>query len=198
VRTNSVSEGREGPQVLLVREVASSNAFEKATAPGPDKFNRYLVAIVQLQYGAAQYHRPYAARQLAALIDHNEGDLCVPCDAHHRARFFAVHEIPGPTWDPSACSATTSWRASSSSRSAALRWLRAAVPSRRAQFVRAVRRSPRAVRNSFCSVQRSPRAVENSLASCSGPLAPCEIRSRRATILSRCATVLSFEDTIHS
>jgi hypothetical protein len=71
-----------------------------ANAIDPDKFNRSILPSLQQQHGTAKYSGPLSARQIADWIDHDEDNLWVLCDVHHRARFFGIHEITGPVWGP--------------------------------------------------------------------------------------------------
>ena len=71
-----------------------------ANAIDPDKFNESILPSLQREHGTAKYPGPLSARRIAAWIDHDEDNLWVLCDVHHRARFFGVHEITGPVWGP--------------------------------------------------------------------------------------------------
>ena len=71
-----------------------------ANAIDPDKFNESILPSLQREHGTAKYPGPLSARHIAAWIDHDEDNLWVLCDVHHRAKFFGIHQITGPVWGP--------------------------------------------------------------------------------------------------
>jgi hypothetical protein len=66
-----------------------------------DKFNKILLPHLAHRHPKKeQYQKPFTEDQLRAWVDHDEDNLWVLCDVHHRAKFLGIHEITYPIWSP--------------------------------------------------------------------------------------------------
>jgi hypothetical protein len=67
-----------------------------------DKFNRILLPALRARHPFKLLYRKSAltVAEVKAWIDHDEDNLWVLCDVHHRAKFFGIHEITHPIWGP--------------------------------------------------------------------------------------------------
>lgn len=108
--------GREVPELLHLSE---SQVCPEAESQAADHDALGAVAVLVLHHATGERHPPrhpaflastgarqrqvpgpLSARQIADWIDHDEDNLWVLCDVHHRARFFGVHQITVPVWGP--------------------------------------------------------------------------------------------------
>jgi hypothetical protein len=65
------------------------------------KFNDILrVNLARSRPAKTLYQKPLTAAQIADWVDHDEDNLWVLCDVHHRARYLGIHEITYPIWSP--------------------------------------------------------------------------------------------------
>ena len=72
-----------------------------ANAIGTDKFNaRLLPNLARRHPERADYRKRFTPEQVTAWVDHDEDNLWVLCDVHHRARYLGIHEITYPIWGP--------------------------------------------------------------------------------------------------
>ncbi len=72
-----------------------------ANAIDVDKFNKILLPRLRANHPAKeQYQKAFTLDQVRAWVDHDEDNLWVLCNVHHRARFFGIHEITYPIWEP--------------------------------------------------------------------------------------------------
>jgi hypothetical protein len=67
-----------------------------------DKFNKRLLPALRARHPFRLLYRKGAlsAGDVKAWIDHDEDNLWVLCDVHHRAKYFGIHEISHPIWGP--------------------------------------------------------------------------------------------------
>jgi hypothetical protein len=70
-----------------------------ASAIDPEKFYHSILPSLQQQHGTAKYSGPLSARQIADWIDHDEDNLWVLCDVHHRPG-SSESMITCPIWGP--------------------------------------------------------------------------------------------------
>lgn len=67
----------------------------------PAKFNTDLRPNLARRHPAkAIYQRDMTAQEITDWVDHDEDNLWVLCDVHHRARYLGIHEITYPIWSP--------------------------------------------------------------------------------------------------
>jgi hypothetical protein len=72
-----------------------------ANAVDVDKFNATLLPNLQARHpNDPAYQKPFTAEDICNWVDHNEDNLWVLCDVHHRAPFFGIHAITHPIWGP--------------------------------------------------------------------------------------------------
>lgn len=72
-----------------------------ANAIDVNKFNNILLPHLRSKHSdKAQYKQDFTAAQVSAWVDHDEDNLWVLCDVHHRAKYFGIHEITYPIWGP--------------------------------------------------------------------------------------------------
>lgn len=72
-----------------------------ANAIDPGKFNRILLPNLRHRHPDREdYKTDFTAKQVAAWVDHDEHNLWVLCDVHHRAKYFGIHGITFPIWGP--------------------------------------------------------------------------------------------------
>jgi hypothetical protein len=79
-----------------VIEWALMNAIDAA------KFNQKLLPALRARHPFKLLYRKSALslEEVKAWIDHDEDNLWVLCDVHHRAKYFGIHEITHPIWGP--------------------------------------------------------------------------------------------------
>jgi hypothetical protein len=67
-----------------------------------DKFNQKLLPALRARHPFKLLYRKNAlsVEEVKAWIDHDEDNLWVLCDVHHRAKYFGIHEITHPIWGP--------------------------------------------------------------------------------------------------
>jgi len=72
-----------------------------ANAIDTDKFNKRLLPSLQRRHPKREdYKKPFTEEQIRNWVDHDEDNLWVLCDVHHRAQYFGIHEITDPIWGP--------------------------------------------------------------------------------------------------
>ena len=72
-----------------------------ANAISVEKFNSHLRPhLAQRHPERPDYKQDFTQAQMLAWIDHDEDNLWVLCNVHHRAKFFGIHEITDPVWGP--------------------------------------------------------------------------------------------------
>jgi hypothetical protein len=73
-----------------------------ANAIDVDKFNKVLLPRLRAHHpNNKQYKKKaFTADEVKAWVDHDEDNLWVLCDVHHRAKYFGIHEITHPIWGP--------------------------------------------------------------------------------------------------
>ena len=73
-----------------------------ANAIDVTKFNKILLPRLRARHPNKEMYRKKAltADEIKAWVDHDEDNLWVLCDIHHRARYFGIHEITYPIWGP--------------------------------------------------------------------------------------------------
>jgi hypothetical protein len=47
-----------------------------------------------------RYRQAFTVDEVKAWVDHDEDNLWVLCDVHHRAKYLGIHEITYPIWGP--------------------------------------------------------------------------------------------------
>lgn len=72
-----------------------------ANAINVDYFNTRLLSNLRRQHpGREDYQKDFTQQQVLDWVDHDEHNLWVLCDVHHRAKYFGIHEISFPVWGP--------------------------------------------------------------------------------------------------
>jgi hypothetical protein len=67
----------------------------------PIKFNKMLRPHLELTHpGRKLYKQDMDENQIKDWIDHDEDNLWVLCDVHHRSKFVGIHRITYPIWGP--------------------------------------------------------------------------------------------------
>ncbi len=72
-----------------------------ANAIDVEKFNNILRLHLKYRHPNEElYCKPMTKEDIRNWVDHHEHNLWVLCDVHHRHKFFGIHEITGPMWNP--------------------------------------------------------------------------------------------------
>jgi hypothetical protein len=66
-----------------------------------EKFNHRVLAGMRRHHpGDLRYQNDFTQQQMVDFIDHDEENIWVLCDVHHRHSFVGIHSITGPIWGP--------------------------------------------------------------------------------------------------
>lgn len=80
------------------------HAIEWALANAIDvgKFNKIMLPRLRARHPDKEQYKKQAftADEIKAWVDHDEDNLWVLCDVHHRAGYFGIHDITYPIWGP--------------------------------------------------------------------------------------------------
>jgi len=72
-----------------------------ANAVSVEKFNSAMLPNLRRRHpGKPEYEKEFTQEDIRNWVDHNEDNLWVLCDVHHRAQYFGIHEITDPIWGP--------------------------------------------------------------------------------------------------
>lgn len=73
-----------------------------ANAIDPDKFNRHVLPGLLRRHPDkyAPMKNGMTKQQILDWVDHDEDNLWVLCDVHHRHKFVGIHAITFPIWGP--------------------------------------------------------------------------------------------------
>jgi hypothetical protein len=72
-----------------------------ANAIDVDKFNKILLPRLRARHpNKERYRQAFTVDEVKAWVDHDEDNLWVLCDVHHRAKYLGIHEITYPIWGP--------------------------------------------------------------------------------------------------
>jgi hypothetical protein len=71
-----------------------------ANAIDPDKFSRRILTHLRKQYPDHYPKATMTTEEVRQWVDHNEDNLWVLCDVHHRGKTFGIHSISNPIWGP--------------------------------------------------------------------------------------------------
>jgi hypothetical protein len=79
-----------------VLEWALANAIDAV------KFNKILLPRLRARHPNKEQYKKgaFTADEVKVWVDHDEDNLWVLCDVHHRAKYFGIHEITYPIWGP--------------------------------------------------------------------------------------------------
>jgi hypothetical protein len=80
----------------------AQNKWRRTNAIDVDKFNKFLLPSLQSRHPDKEQYKKgaFSAAEVKAWVDHDEDNLWVLCDVHHRAQYFGIHEITHPIWGP--------------------------------------------------------------------------------------------------
>ncbi len=72
-----------------------------ANAISVEKFNKHMLPHLRKRHpDSHEYSQDFTQEQILDWVDHDEDNLWVLCDVHHRAKYLGIHEITFPIWGP--------------------------------------------------------------------------------------------------